>query len=55
MGKRRERPEIKIVAHYRVIEGVKTEIDPYKTDLPLRCRLAVAEMVTGKKYKVAGS
>ncbi|ETK29928.1 hypothetical protein ERIC1_1c34870 [Paenibacillus larvae subsp. larvae DSM 25719] len=44
-----KRPKLKIVAHYMVIDGKQTEIDPTKTNLPDRCKLAYAEMVTGKK------
>nr|WP_158325987.1 adenylosuccinate synthetase [Brevibacillus laterosporus] len=42
--KRTNRKPIKIAAHYMLIDGKKVEIDPYKTDLPDRCKLALAEM-----------
>ncbi|GAC41689.1 hypothetical protein [Paenibacillus popilliae] len=52
MGKRKsERPQLKLVGHYMIINGERFEIDPSKTDLPNRCKLALAEMATGKKYE----
>jgi hypothetical protein len=48
----RNRPKIKIVAHYMLIDGKEVEIDPYKTDLPDRCKLALAEMVTGRQCRL---
>lgn len=46
-----KRPKLKIVAHFIVFEGKRIEIEPGKTDLPDRCKLALAEMVTGNKYE----
>lgn len=48
-----KRPKIKIVAHYMLINGKEVEIDPYQTDLPDRCKLALAEMATGNQYRLA--
>lgn len=57
MAKRkRKRPELKVVGHYMMVNGEKVEIDPLKTNLPDRCKVALAEMATGKKYElVSGS
>lgn len=48
----RKRPTLKVVAHYMMIDGEKTEIDPAKTDLPDRCKLVLAEMMTGQKHEL---
>lgn len=48
----RKRPQLKVVAHYMVIDGEKVQINPYETDLPDRCKLALAEMATGHKYEL---
>ncbi|KKX54440.1 hypothetical protein [Brevibacillus borstelensis] len=53
MSTGRKRPTIKIVAEYMMIDGKKVEIDPFQTDLPDRCKLAIAEMTTGQKYELA--
>lgn len=50
--KRNKRPPLRIVAHYMMIDGKKVEIDPFQTNLPDRCKLALAEMMTGQKYKL---
>lgn len=42
---------LKIVAHYVVADGKRIEIDPALTDLPDRCKIALAEMFTGKKHE----
>lgn len=47
-----KRPQIKIVAEYMMINGEKVEIDPFKTDLPDRCKLALAEICTGQKFEL---
>lgn len=52
---KRKRPELKIVGHYMMIDGVKTPIDPLKTNLPDRCKLALAEMITGLKHELVKS
>lgn len=44
---------MRIVSEYIVVDGEKREIDLSSTDLPLRCKLAWAEMVTGKRHVVA--
>ncbi|MCM3145351.1 hypothetical protein [Brevibacillus sp. MER 51] len=48
---RKKRPQLRIVAHYMMINGEKVAIDPTKTDLPERCKLAWAEMVTGEPHE----
>jgi hypothetical protein len=50
--KRNKRPPLRIVAEYMMIDGKKIEIDPTQTDLPDRCKLALAEMMTGQKYEL---
>lgn len=52
---RKRRPELKVVGHYMIINGEKVKIDPLKTDLPDRCKLALAEMITGQKYELVES
>jgi len=53
--RQRERPQLKIVADYMMVNGEKVPIDPFKTNLPDRCKLALAEMMTGKKYELVES
>lgn len=53
MTKRKPRPQLRIVGHYRMIDGIKTAIDPFKTDIPDRCKLVVAEIATGQKLSFA--
>ncbi|MCG6197242.1 hypothetical protein FOI68_20470 [Brevibacillus sp. LEMMJ03] len=48
----RKRPQIKVVAHYMLIDGKEVEIDPFKTDLPDRCKLVLAEIATGRQLKL---
>ncbi|RUS43590.1 hypothetical protein [Cohnella sp. AR92] len=52
MGKRRERPQIRIVAHFMKVNGVLVEIDPIKAGIPDRCKKVVAEIMSGKKYEL---
>ncbi|MED2133164.1 hypothetical protein ABEZ21_04110 [Brevibacillus porteri] len=47
---RKKRPQLRIVAHYMMINGEKVAIDPAKTDLPDRCKLLMAEMITGQMF-----
>lgn len=49
MSKRKPRPQLKLGGHYRMIDGVKTKIDPFQTDIPDRCKLIVAEAALGMK------
>lgn len=49
---RRQRPQLKVVAHYMMVDGEKVPIDPVKTNLPDRCKLALAETMTGQKYEL---
>jgi hypothetical protein len=46
------RPPFRTGAHYRLINGEKVEIDPLKTDIPDRCKLIWAEIVTGCKCEL---
>ncbi|EJW14264.1 hypothetical protein M5X00_30385 [Paenibacillus alvei] len=48
----RKRVVLKVVAHYVMSEGKRIEIDPIATDLPDRCKVAIAEMVTGSRHKI---
>lgn len=50
---KKERPEIVIIADYMMINGELVEIDPLKTDIPDRCKLIMAELLTGNKYEYA--
>lgn len=45
----RKRPKLRIGGHYRIINGEIVEIDPFVTDIPDRCKLILAEIMTGKK------
>ncbi|MED1850315.1 hypothetical protein P4V33_01485 [Brevibacillus borstelensis] len=47
-----KRPQIKVVAHFMEIDGARVKVDPFQTDLPDRCKLALAEMTTGQKYEL---
>ncbi len=48
MARKRNKPEpIVLGGHFMRINGEIVEIDPLKTDLPLRCKLALYEMMTG--------
>jgi len=49
---KQKRPEIVIVGHYVVIGGEKRPFDPHHSNLPDRCKQAIAEMVSGKKYEL---
>jgi len=48
----KERPKIRIVADYMMINGELVEIDPFKTDLPNRCKLIWTEAMTGCKCEL---
>ncbi|MFC8686372.1 hypothetical protein [Brevibacillus porteri] len=49
---RKERKKLKIVGHF-MTDGVnKFEIDPTKGDLPDRCKLAWAEMMSGLPHEL---
>jgi hypothetical protein len=51
---RKKRPTIFTVKHYMIINGKKVEINPTETDLPDRCKLAIAEITTGQRYELMG-
>lgn len=48
----RKRPELIIVGHFVKVNGERKEIDPRKTDIADRCKLAIAEMLTGNQYEL---
>lgn len=47
---KKEEKKFKTRNHFRIINGEKIEIDLSKTDIPDRCKLIWAEMITGNKY-----
>lgn len=47
-----KRPVIKIVGHYMMENGHPVEIDPADYGLPDRCKLALAEFVTGESLEL---
>lgn len=47
---RKKRPEIIIVADFMRVGDEVVKIDPLKTGLPNRCKLAMLEMTTGQSY-----
>lgn len=53
--KRKQREPIQLGGHFMRINGELVEIDPLQTNLPLRCKLALAEMMTGLPHVVAPS
>lgn len=55
MGRRLNRPKIKIVGHYMQIDGELVEIDPDKAGIPDRCKQVLAEVYTGRKYVLVES
>ncbi|PYE42355.1 hypothetical protein HUB98_13295 [Paenibacillus barcinonensis] len=52
---KKKRPQLKIRGHYRIIDGKKTRIDPFSTDLPDICLLVTAEIATGMKFELSNS
>ena len=46
--KSKERPKLKFI-DYMMIDGNLVEIDPFKTDLPDRCKRIWMEVMTGGK------
>ena len=56
MGRPRKKMEpLRLGGHYARIGGEVVEIDPLATDLPIRCKLALAEMATGQPHRIAGT
>ena len=48
MGRSRKQSEpLRLGGHFTKVNGEVVPIDPYKTNLPNRCKLAIAEMATG--------
>ncbi|MGD8188524.1 hypothetical protein ACQCN2_00855 [Brevibacillus ginsengisoli] len=52
---RKKQPELRLRSHFMIINGEKVEIDPKETDLPDRCKLIFAELITGNKYELIES
>lgn len=46
------RPELRIVANYMMVDGEEVRIDPAQTNLPDRCKLAWAEISTGQPHEI---
>lgn len=46
-----KRKKLRVVGHYMMDGDTRVLINPYKTDLPDRCKLAIAEINTGKKFE----
>ncbi|GIP55213.1 hypothetical protein [Paenibacillus vini] len=47
-----KRKKLRVVAHYMMDGDKRVLIDPYKTDLPDRCKLFLAEIFTGRNRKL---
>jgi len=53
MGRSRKQAEpLRIVGHYRRVDGELISINPAETNLPDRCKLALAEMATGQPHQL---
>ncbi|OXM15452.1 hypothetical protein CGZ75_01550 [Paenibacillus herberti] len=52
MGKSKKRPALVITEHRMVINGQLVTIDPMEHGLPDRCKLLLAEMLTGCKFEL---
>lgn len=52
VGRKRERPQLKIIGHFINIGGELVEIDPRKVGNPDRCKQVIAEVFTGNKYRI---
>jgi hypothetical protein len=50
MGTRKEREPIRLGGHYMNVNGEVVKIDPLTTNLPGRCKVAIAEMTTGQPH-----
>lgn len=40
-----------VVRVFMLVDGQEVMVDPQNTDLPDRCKLALAEMTTGQKHE----
>lgn len=49
---RKQTEPLRLGGHYMTVNGSVVAIDPATTDLPLRCKLALAEMATGQPHRV---
>lgn len=52
--RKKDRPKL-VFKDFTLIDGVKVEIEPLKTNLPDRCKLALMEMTTGLTYEIVKS
>ncbi|MNO03426.1 hypothetical protein D3C81_2241270 [compost metagenome] len=52
MRVRKYRKQLRVIAHYMMDGDKRVLIDPYKTDFPDRCKLALAEIFTGKMFEL---
>lgn len=48
----KRRKQLRVIAHYMMDGENRVLIDPYKTDLPDRCKLVLAEIITGTKCEI---
>ena len=51
MARRKPQEPLRLGGHYMTVNGSVVAIDPTTTDLPLRCKLALAEMATGQPHR----
>jgi hypothetical protein len=54
MAKRKNQEPLRDAGHFMRVNGELVSIDPFKTNLPERCKLAMAEMMTGRPHVIAG-
>lgn len=53
MGRSKKQQEpLRLSGHYAKIGGEVIQIDPSKTDLPIRCKIAIAEIATGVPHRI---
>lgn len=52
---KKEKTSVIILSHFMVVDGREVEIDPKDTTLPDICKLAISEMVSGKKHEFVSS
>lgn len=49
---RKKREPLQMGGHYATVNGEVISIDPLQTSLPIRCKLALAELTTGHLHMV---
>lgn len=52
MGQRKQTEPLRLGGHYKRIDGELVEFDPLESNLPERCKLAIAEMATGQPHRI---